>query len=43
MPQHQIMAIMAHTQAKTSEIYTKGVERRTLAAAAFAALAGMDW
>lgn len=41
--QHQIMAIMAHTQAKTSEIYTKGVERRILAADAFAALAGMDW
>ncbi|RHZ92844.1 site-specific integrase [Cereibacter sphaeroides] len=41
--QHQIMAIMAHTQAKTSEIYTKGAQRRVLAADAAAALAGLEW
>lgn len=41
--QHQIMAVMAHTQAKTSEVYTKGVERRILAADGVAALASLDW
>lgn len=41
--QHQIMAVMAHTQAKTSEIYTKGAERRILAADGVQALAGLDW
>ncbi|PTM75830.1 tyrosine recombinase XerC [Cereibacter johrii] len=41
--QHQIMAIMAHTQAKTSEIYTKGAQRRLLAADALAALSDMEW
>lgn len=41
--QHQIMAVMAHTQAKTSEVYTKGVERRILAADGIQALAGLDW
>ena len=39
---HQIMAIMAHTQAKTSEIDTRAAERRILAADAFAELAGRD-
>lgn len=41
--QHQIMAIMAHTQAKTSEIYTKGVQRRILASDAMAAFSGLEW
>lgn len=41
--QHQIMAVMAHTQARTSEVYTKGVERRTLAADGVLALATIDW
>lgn len=41
--QHQIMAVMAHTQAKTSEIYTKGVERRILADAGMRGLAGLEW
>lgn len=41
--QHQIMAVMAHTQAKTSEIYTKGAERRILAADGMSALAGLNW
>jgi integrase len=41
--QHQIMAVMAHTQAKTSEVYTKGVERQILAADGIKALAGLDW
>ncbi|MCB5410466.1 site-specific integrase [Pseudogemmobacter faecipullorum] len=41
--QHQIMAIMAHTQAKTSEIYTKGAERRAMSGHAMQVLAGLDW
>lgn len=41
--QHQIMAVMAHTQAKTSEIYTKGVSRRALAAEGVRALSSIDW
>ena len=41
--QHQIMAVMAHTQAKTSEVYTKGAARKVLAADGIAALAGLEW
>ena len=41
--QHQIMAVMAHTQAKTSEIYTKGAARRILAADGMQALSALDW
>ena len=41
--QHQIMAVMAHTQAKTSEVYTKGAERRILAADGMQALKALDW
>lgn len=41
--QYQIMAIHGHTQAKTSEIYTKGVERWRMAADAMKRLEGMDW
>ena len=41
--QHQIMAVMAHTQARTSEVYTKGVQRRGLAAEGLNSLAALDW
>lgn len=41
--QYQIMTIHGHTQAKTSEVYTKGVERWRLARDAMRALEGMDW
>jgi integrase len=41
--QHQIMAVMAHTQAKTSEIYTRGVDRRNLASSAMQAMKHLDW
>ena len=41
--QHQIMAVMAHTQAKTSEIYTRGAQRRILAADGVYALANLEW
>ena len=41
--QYQIMTIHGHTQAQTSEIYTKGVERWKMAQAAMAALEGMEW
>lgn len=41
--QHQIMAVMAHTQAKTSEIYTKGAARQIMAADGIKALANLDW
>ena len=41
--QHQIMAVMSHTEARTSEIYTKGAERRVLASAGVQALASIDW
>ena len=41
--QYQIMAVMAHTEAKTSEVYTKGAERRVLASASMQALNDLDW
>ena len=41
--QHQIMAVMAHTQARTSEVYTKGVQRRGLATDGMQSLAALDW
>ena len=34
---------MAHIQAKTSEIYTKGAERQILAADGVKVLAALDW
>ncbi len=40
--QHQIMAVMAHTQAKTSEVYTKGAQRRLMAQDAMKVLAGLE-
>ncbi|WP_051142371.1 tyrosine-type recombinase/integrase [Paracoccus zeaxanthinifaciens] len=41
--QYQIMTVHGHTQAKTSEIYTKGVERWRMARDAMAALEALDW
>lgn len=41
--QYQIMTIHGHTQAQTSEVYTKGVERWRLARDAMSALEGMEW
>lgn len=41
--QHQIMALLAHTQAKTSEVYTKGAARRLMAADGIQMLAGLEW
>ncbi|WP_092896501.1 tyrosine-type recombinase/integrase [Rhodobacter sp. 24-YEA-8] len=41
--QHQIMAIMAHSQAKTSEVYTKGAQRRAMSGDAMQVLAALEW
>lgn len=41
--QYQIMSIHGHTRAQTSEIYTKGVERRRMAKEAMSALGGIEW
>jgi integrase len=41
--QYEIMSLMAHTQAKISEIYTKDVERAGLAAIAIEKLARIDF
>ncbi|WP_245943253.1 tyrosine-type recombinase/integrase [Rhodovulum viride] len=41
--QYHIMAIHGHTQAKTSETYTSGVNRQRLAAEAMELLRGMKW
>ena len=41
--QYQIMCIHGHTQAKTSEVYTRGVERWKLAADAMRTLESIDW
>lgn len=41
--QYQIMTLHGHSQAKTSEVYTKGVERQKMAAEAMSILGGMDW
>lgn len=40
--QYEIMALMSHTEAKTSEVYTKRVERAGLAALAVERLSGLD-
>ena len=37
------MCLMAHTQAKTSEIYTKRVERASLAATAISKLSALNF
>lgn len=41
--QHQIMAVMSHTEARTSEVYTKGAQRKLLAADGIRALANLEW
>lgn len=41
--QYEIMSILAHTSAKTSEVYTRGADRAGLAAGAMQRMAGMDW
>ena len=41
--QYQIMSVMSHTEARTSEIYTKDVERRGLAADGLKSLGTLDW
>lgn len=41
--QYHIMAVHGHTQAKTSEVYTKGANRQRLAAEAMRTMVGMDW
>ncbi|EDM71087.1 Possible integrase/recombinase [Roseobacter sp. AzwK-3b] len=41
--QYHIMAVHGHTQAKTSEGYTRGVNRQRLAAEAMQKMASMEW
>jgi integrase len=41
--QHQIMAVHGHTNAHTSEIYTRGANRRRLASEAMAVMGALDW
>lgn len=41
--QYQIMTIHGHTSAKTSEVYTRGVERWGMAKEAMSKLQSMDW
>ena len=40
---YHIMAVHGHTQAATSEICTKGVNRTKQAAEAMRMMIGMDW
>jgi len=40
---YQIMSVMSHTEARTLVVYTKGVERRGLAADGLKSLAVLDW
>nr|WP_175497557.1 tyrosine-type recombinase/integrase [Roseivivax halotolerans] len=40
--QYEIMSLMSHTQAQTSEVYTRQTDRRTLAARAIARLSAID-
>jgi hypothetical protein len=37
------MSVMSHTEARTLVVYTKGVERRGLAADGLKSLAALDW
>ncbi len=41
--EHQIMAVLSHTQPATSAIYTKGAERRAMAADAMRSIQGITW
>jgi len=40
---YAIMSVLAHTEAKTTEIYTRDVKRRKLAEEAMDAIQGVDW
>ncbi|PLW79105.1 site-specific integrase [Cohaesibacter celericrescens] len=40
---YEVMAILGHSESKTSEVYTKGAERRRLAMSALSKLEGMKW
>lgn len=41
--EHQIMAVLSHTQPSTSAIYTKGAERRAMASEAMRSIRGISW
>ncbi|WP_162620638.1 tyrosine-type recombinase/integrase [Tritonibacter mobilis] len=41
--EHQIMAVLSHTRPSTSAIYTKGAERRAIAAEAMRSSSGFSW
>jgi len=41
--EHQIMAVMSHTQPSTSAIYTRRADRARMAAQAMAAAEGLEW
>nr|WP_208351521.1 tyrosine-type recombinase/integrase [Pseudaestuariivita rosea] len=41
--EHQIMAVLSHSQPTTSSIYTKGAGRRALAAEAMRSISGFVW
>lgn len=41
--EHQIMSVLSHTQPSTSAIYTKGAERRAMAAEAMRSISGFGW
>lgn len=41
--QHEIMSVHGHDEARTSEVYTRGVERANLAASAMRRLGGIEW
>jgi integrase len=41
--QHGIMSVHGHSEARTSEVYTAGVDREKLAVEAMRAMAGLEW
>lgn len=41
--EHQIMSVLSHTKPSTSAIYTKGAERRAMAAEAMRSIRGFGW
>lgn len=40
---HQIMAVLSHSKASTTSIYTEGAQRRVLSASAFEAVESLNW
>ncbi|MCP5088105.1 MAG: tyrosine-type recombinase/integrase [Rhodobacteraceae bacterium] len=40
---HEIMVILTHNKAQTSEVYTKGAERKILSRSAMSNLRGLKW